>query len=123
MRTIVRVGANLEKAESRSSDPQIYSGSALESVTTGTVRYHSDFGEGGLHVFNGYSWEKLQSIEYTLNLSYETRHILDWARSKMAREDHLKNLCQNNQAVAKAYEKYLQAEEQLELLTILSEHA
>ena len=122
MKTIVRVGPDLEKAESRSSDPQIYSNSTLESVATGTVRYHNDFGEGGLHVFNGYNWEKLQSIEYTLNLSYETRQIIDWARSKMARENHLKNLCQNNQAVAKAYEKYQQAEEQLELMTILSTH-
>ena len=120
MRTTIRVGHHLEKAESRSSDPQIYSDTASGEFVPGTVRYHNSFGDGGLHVFDGYRWVKLQDVDYTLSLSFETSQIIEWARSKMAKEDHLKKLCQNNQAVSKAYEQYKQAEEQLDLITILS---
>lgn len=123
MRTIVRTGHELEKAESRSSDPQIFTYATGTDFSPGTVRYQYESGEGRLCVYTGYSWEKLQNIEYNINLSFETRQIIEWAKGKMTREEKLKKLCQTNPAVAKAYEKCQQAEEQLDLITILSEQS
>lgn len=121
MRTIIRTGYELEKAESRSSDPQIFTAVIGGEFTPGTVRYQYESGEGHLCVYTGYSWARLQGIDYNINLSFETRKIIEWAKEKMTREEKLKKLCQTNPAVAKAYEKYQQAEEHLNLIAILSE--
>jgi hypothetical protein len=40
----------------------------------------------------------------------------------MIQEEQIEKLCQTNQAVANAYAKIQEAEEQLKLMTILSEH-
>ena len=121
MKTLVRTGYELEIAESRSSDPQIFTTMTGGEATPGTVRYEYQNGEGSLCVFTGYSWAKIQDINYNINLSHETRKIIDWARSKMVQEEKIKKLCQTNQAVANAYSRFREAEEQLEIMTILSE--
>lgn len=121
MKTLVRTGYELEISESRSSDPQIFNGITGGETAPGTVRYQNEYGEGGLYVFTGYNWTKIQDIHYNINLSYETRKIIDWARSKMTQEEKIKKLCQTNQAVANAYSKFQEAEEQLEIITVLSE--
>lgn len=121
MKTTVRTGHGLERGESRFSDPQIFPAMNDGEFTPGSLRYDYQNGEGRICVYTGFNWTPLPETSYTIDLSFESRKILEWAQSKMAKEEKLKKLCENNPAVAKAYEKYQQAEEQLELITILSE--
>ena len=120
MKITIRSKRGLEIDESRFSDVQIFPAINNGEFVPGTVRYEYQSGNGRLCVYTGYSWTPLPETNYTIDLSLESRKVLEWAQLKMAREEKLKKLCQNNLAVAKAYEKYQQAEEHLELMTILS---
>lgn len=123
MKTTIRTGHGLEQGESRSSDPQIFPATNDGEFVPGSLRYDYQSREGRICVYTGYSWTPLPETSYTIDLSFESKKILEWAKLKMAREEKLKKLCETNPTVAKAYKKYQQAEEHVELLTILSEHA
>ena len=119
MKTTITSGYGLEIDQSSFSDVQIFPAINNGEFVPGTVRYEYQNGNGRLCVYTGYSWTSLPETNYTIDLPLESRKVLEWAQLKMAREEKLKKLCQTNLAVAKAYERYQQAEEQLDLVTIL----
>ena len=85
---------------------------------TGQVRWNGNTKEFEVCDQNGY-WQRIDpSIE--LDTTLETEETLRWARQKMQDERKLKELADKNPAVKVAYENFKQAEEQLQIITILS---
>lgn len=86
---------------------------SMSVASAGMVRYHIDHFE----VYDGYSWV---GVEYdaSIDLSYETRAILEWARKKMAEETAIEKL-KDNPAIADLLKQKADIDEKLKIVEVL----
>ena len=80
----------------------------------GTVRYNTDHFE----VYDGYSWIHLGIQDATVDLTYDTREVLDWALKKMKEEAAIEKL-KDNPAIADLLRQKGDIEEKLKIVEIL----
>ena len=73
-----------------------------------------------MQVFDGSGWTNIQSSYATVELDGNTQRLLDWARSKMEKENDLQQLSRENPAVQIALDNLKRAQEQLDVTIILS---
>ena len=83
----------------------------------GIVRIKS----GMWQVNDGCTWQPINSSSINLNLTPEAIEILNWAKTKMSLELRAIELAKENPSIADAIEQVRRAEQELQVLTILSE--
>lgn len=83
----------------------------------GIVRIKS----GMWQVNDGCTWQTMSNGSINLNLTPEAIEILNWAKTKMSLEQRAIELARKNPSIADALEQVRRAEQELQVLTILSE--
>jgi len=71
-----------------------YSGT---SITPGTVRYNGQ--NYNFEVYDGYMWQVFPSNYTMVELSPETREIIEWAKAKKAEENYIKEKYKENKVI------------------------
>lgn len=74
-----------------------------------------------IEVFNGSSWQMVNSGYATVSLSQTAINTLDWARKKMDEESRIRELAKDNVTIADAWEQYQLAEEKLKVVLTLTD--
>jgi hypothetical protein len=83
-----------------SADPYISPG----AMGAGMVRYNSNM--NCMEVNDGNSWRQLGMNYANLELTPDAQAILDWAKTKMAEEQQLDELCKKYPGLRKARDNY-----------------
>jgi hypothetical protein len=73
-----------------------------------------------VEVYDGNNWQTMPSGYATIALTGEAESLLDWAREQRSKQWAREALAKDHPAVAAAVEAVKRAEEQLEVITILS---
>lgn len=84
----------------------------------GNMRFNTS--SQNMEVYDGNSWQTLQSSYATVQLDDEAIRAIDWAIAKIQKEISLETLSKEHPAIKAAYENFKRAEEQLETTIILS---
>lgn len=84
----------------------------------GNMRFNTS--NQNVEVWDGNSWLTLQSSYATVQLDDEAIRLLDWAKEQRDRQLEKVTLAKTHPAIANALEAVKKAEEQLEIITILS---
>lgn len=87
----------------------------------GDMRYNGT--NSNIEVYDGTTWQTLQSSYASVQLDEEATRILDWAKSAMNEEMKIKQLAHDHPAIAAAHENVKRAREQLEITIMLSKDA
>lgn len=88
------------------------------SITTGTVRYNGQ--NYNFEVYDGYSWLTFPSNYTMVELSPETREIIEWAKAKRAQETYLVNKFKDHPTVLDLLKQKKDIDEKIEMvITIL----
>jgi len=102
--------------------PQFYNNSSSSNNTlVGQVRYNGS--SQNMEVYDGISWLTLSSSYTTVELTPEVQSIVNWARTKMAEEQRLRDLAAKHPSVADALKAVKQAEEQVRVVAALVDNA
>ena len=72
-----------------------------------------------IEVYDGSAWMLMTGAYPTIELSGDVQAVVNWARTKMAREAELRMLATDNQSVADALAAVEKAQEQLEVVATL----
>jgi hypothetical protein len=88
------------------------------SQGVGNMRYNTT--NQSVEVYDGNIWIQLSMSYASVGLTGEAESLLDWAREKRNKEIELTALANKHPAVAKALENLNKAQEQLDLIAILS---
>ena len=83
---------------------------------TGMLRINNT----NIEVFNGSSWQMVNSSYATVSLDAETQDLLQWVRTQRTLELNRQTLLKNNPALEKAYEALKRAEENFDLLSTIA---
>lgn len=75
-----------------------------------------------MEVFNGQSWQTLNTSYTTVSLDDETQSLLQWARTQRQLDLNRQTLIKNNPALEKAYAALKRAEDNFDLLSKFVEH-
>lgn len=86
----------------------------------GNMRFNTT--NQNIEIYDGVSWQTLQSSYASIQLDEEAIRILDWARDKRHQEMELESLSNDHPAVKAAYENVRRAKEQLATTIILSKN-
>lgn len=86
--------------------------------SAGLVRYNNN-----LEVYDGSTWQIMQSSYPQIELTAEVQSVLNWARTKMAEESQLQALAAKHPTVADALEAVKRAEEQVRVVAALVDTA
>ncbi len=70
----------------------------------GQLRFNSSM--GGLEVFDGSMWQRMDSTVAQINLSPEAEHLLDWVKQKILEEVELQSRMQSHPGLKDAYERF-----------------
>lgn len=84
----------------------------------GNMRYNPS--SNNIEVFDGMNWQMLQTTYASVELDSETRSLLEWARTRRAREHEMERLVRDYPALADAKDAVDRAQEQLEVLAVLA---
>lgn len=84
----------------------------------GNMRYNTT--NQCMEVYDGNNWTGIAMNYASVGLTPEAEALLDWARERRDKELEIKALADKHPAVANALEALKKAEEQLEIITILS---
>jgi hypothetical protein len=98
---------------------QTYSSAPYINVTelsAGQVRFNPS--TRSMEVYDGHNWVNYAGSAQVV-LSGGAEEILRWAQKKMEQERNWMNMATTNPAVRDAYEKFKQAEEQLQIVQAL----
>ena len=76
---------------------------------------------GTYQVYDGSSWMPFNGTSASVALTPQAHKILDWAENKMMHEELANKLAKTKPAVADALAAVKQAEEQLEIILLLTE--
>lgn len=70
-------------------------------------------------VNDGMSWVNVPNDSVTIDLSYESKKALEWARRKYREEQELENLAEENAAIADLVNQIKEKQSQLEMVKTL----
>jgi hypothetical protein len=73
-----------------------------------------------IEVWNGGSWVPLYGASTMVELDYESKSILEWAKNKMEKEKKYQEMAKTNEAVAYAMQAIEDAERELDFIVTLS---
>ena len=88
-----------------------YSGT---SITPGTVRYNG--ANYNFEVYDGYMWQVFPSNYTNVELSPETREIIEWAKAKRAQETYLVNKFKDHPTVLDLLKQKKDIDEKIEMI-------
>lgn len=83
----------------------------------GMIKY--DPASGNFQVNDGMQWVTIPNDSVTIDLSYENKKILEWARKKYHEEEELEKLAEDNPAVADLVNQIKEKQSQLEMVKTL----
>ena len=86
--------------------------------SAGMIRYNES--SANIEVYDGAMWKELSSPPVFIDLTDETRMILDWAKQKMEDEFMLEKLAKEHPAINLALDNLKKAKTQLDAIIILS---
>lgn len=86
----------------------------------GNMRYNTT--NQSMEVFDGNNWQVLNMGFATVDLTYETQQLLEWARTERNRQLACEAKMKSNPALQKAYEAVKRAEENFNILYKFVEH-
>jgi hypothetical protein len=93
-----------------------YVGPNVNNPMTGMLRINNT----DIEVFNGSSWQQLNTSYATVSLDQEILDVIQWARAQRTMAMNRLTLAQNNPALMKALEAVKRAEENFELLSTIA---
>ena len=93
-----------------------YVGPNTSNPMTGMLRIQNT----EIEVFNGSSWQQLNTSYATVSLDQEILDVIQWARAQRTMAMNRLTLAQNNPALMKALEAVKRAEENFELLSTIA---
>jgi hypothetical protein len=93
-----------------------YVGPNISNPMTGMLRIQNT----DIEVFNGTSWQQLNTSYATVSLDQEILDVIQWARAQRTMAMNRLTLAQNNPALMKALEAVKRAEENFELLSTIA---
>lgn len=70
-------------------------------------------------VNDGHSWVNIPNDSVTIDLSYESKQALAWARKKYSEELELERLAEENSAIADLVNQIKEKQSQLEMVKVL----
>ena len=116
----ITTGTGLQVSNNYSSWPSFYNTPGSTGNTLiGQMRYN---GSGqNREVYDGSAWMTITGTYPTIELSGDVQAVVNWARTKMAREVELRVLAANNPTVADALAAVEKAQEQLDIVGTLVE--
>jgi hypothetical protein len=77
-----------------------------------------------IEVWNGGSWVPLYGASTMVELDYESKSILEWAKNKMEKEKKYQEMAKTNDMIANALSSVEEAEKELDFLfSLASDHA
>jgi hypothetical protein len=85
----------------------------MSNPSAGMVRYNMNHFE----VYDGYSWISFAQ-DATVDLTYDTREVLEWASKKMAEEKAIEKL-KDNPTVADLLKQKADIEKKIQIVKIL----
>ena len=85
---------------------------------SGQVKYNT--ATQNLEVYDGVNWSPINQAYATIDLTDETKNILEWAMKKMQDEAILTSLAAKHPAIKASFDHYKNAEKNLLVTTILS---
>jgi hypothetical protein len=88
----------------------------VNNPMTGMLRINNT----DIEVFNGSSWQQLNTSYATVSLDQEILDVIQWARAQRTMAMNRLTLAQNNPALMKALEAVKRAEENFELLSTIA---
>lgn len=98
--------------------PQFYNSSTASGNTlVGQLRYNG--ASQTMEVYNGASWLTMASSYPTVELAPEVQTVLNWARTKMAEEQRMRELAEKHPTVADAIAARERAEEAVRIAVAL----
>ena len=92
-------GAHIIVANGHESKPYISPG----AQSAGMVRYNTNM--DCLEVYDGISWLVLGTYSPLVELDFQTKEIVGWARAKMLEEQQLLELAKKHPGLQEAYER------------------
>jgi ActR/RegA family two-component response regulator len=84
----------------------------------GNMRFNTS--TQNVEIYDGNNWQTMSTSYATVQLNSEAEALLDWAREQRSKQWEREALAKTHPAVAAAVEAVKRAEEQLEVITILS---
>jgi hypothetical protein len=86
----------------------------------GNVRYNTS--SQSMEVYDGNNWQMLNMSYATVDLSYDSQQLLEWARKERNRQFEREEKMKNNPALQKAMEAIKRAEDNFDLIYKFVEH-
>jgi hypothetical protein len=80
----------------------------------GQMRYNTT--SNNIEVWDGVTWKEIGSTYATIELTYETQSLLQWAKQARDKEQTRETRIRSNPALRKAYEAIQRAEENFDML-------
>lgn len=114
----INTGAGLTVNNSYNSWPTFYNSPMSNGNTLiGQVRYNGS--SQNLEVFDGVSWLIMTSTYPIIELAPHVQAVVAWAQKKMAEEDRLKELAEDNPTLKDALDALQRAQEQVKIVATL----
>ena len=114
----ITTGMGLQVTGNYSSWPSFYNTpSSTGNSLIGQMRYNGS--SQNMEVYDGNSWLTITGTYPTIELASDVQVVVNWARTKMAREAELRLLAAKNESVADALAAVEKAQEQLEVVATL----
>ena len=83
----------------------------------GQLQYNTNTQQ--FEVYNGISWQKLNTSTAHVGLSQDAEQILDWAKNKMREEYELEQLAKENVAINDLLEQIKEKQHQIKMVQTL----
>lgn len=84
---------------------------------SGMIKY--DPASHNFQVNDGHNWVTIPNDDVTIDLSYESKKALEWARKKYREEQELERLAEENAAIADLVNQIKEKQNQLEMVKAL----
>lgn len=111
IRNISSSGRYVQVVGGNTNVPYINSG----QQSAGMLRYNTS--SQNVEVYDGSSWQQLDSGYVSVGLSGEAESLLDWARQERNRQAMREQLIKDNPALQKAWEAVKRAEDNFDILS------
>jgi hypothetical protein len=83
----------------------------------GQLQYNTNTQQ--FEVYNGISWQKLNTSTAHVGLSQDAEQILDWAKNKMREEEELERLAKDNVAIRDLVNQINEKKDQIKMVQTL----
>ena len=113
IRNISSIGRYVQVVGGNTNVPYINSG----QQSAGMLRYNTS--SQNVEVYDGSSWQQLDSGYVSVGLSGEAESLLDWARQERNRQAMREQLIKENPNLEKAMDAIRRAEENFDILAAL----